>query len=705
MMQDGDKFTVPASTTLEVIGGGSTSTDISIVGQALGQAGKDWATATDAASWTARQMHSALTYNNKLWVIAGNTGSYARDVWYSSDGASWTQATSTAQWSGRYDSAAVAFSTSTAGGEKMWVLGGRIGSTSYEDDVWYSTSGVSWIQATAAAGWSARMKHSAVVYDNKMWIMGGYNGSYLKDVWYSTTGVSWVQATSSANWEARQNAVALVYDGKMWIMGGWSVGGAYKNDVWYSTDGRNWTQATDTAVWAGRESATGVVYDNKMWIMGGMGGTFRDAWYSTDGKNWTKATDVAQWSARYEHASEVFNGKIWVIGGPSKNDVWYSPPLWNFACLGTCDVKESSWYGPNINGGNLTVLNTSLSGENVASGTLNVDWYLGIHVVDEDSTSSGNIGNATCTVYEASGSSTVWKHNGTDWGTASVSTSTLTQSGGNATGTTPQPNSAGAIRIREYKRTSTAITAYKYNLQVVASGFSGTYDYYANQGNKYIASTLSTDGDVDLSISENWQRSTIATINGAKDYDGLNQPPLHGSWYAGMTSDLQFSLSSPTLNLSLTQANGWTATGITILSATTTYPGGYNIKADMRGTQGKLATSTPALYEIARWNALNASPTSWSTNCPGNPTYCGFGYTTSDNNLYNASTSLYDNRFLNSTKYAGFATSSALADRVGDSTTTASGATTTITYKVSVDQNQPAANYVGTVYYICTVNY
>ena len=351
--------------------------------------------------------------------------------------------------------------------------------------------------------------------------------------------------------------------------------------------------------------------------------------------------------------------------------------------------------------GTPTFLNAKTGGVSVTDGTLNVDWYLGIHVVAGDSTST-DIGNATATVSEATGSSTIWKMLSGSWGLPVTSQFILTQSGPTATGTNPQPNNDGAIRIREYKKTSSATTTYKYNLQVVApSGFS-SYNYYEVRGGKYLASTLSADADVDLSISENWYRSTIGSLNGAKDYDDLNQPPQHGSWYAGMTSDLQFSISSPTLDLILDQPS-WTATGTTILYATTSYSSGYTVKAYATNL-GRLKLGATENY-INRWDYENTDPVLWGTNCPSGSEYCGYGYTTSDTALYNASTTEYDNRFTDSTKYAGFATSSLSTDPVADSTSTAYGATTTITYKVSVDQDQLEGDYTGTVYYICTVNY
>ena len=96
----------------------------------------------------------------------------------------------------------------------------------------FAATGVDWTQATSAAGWSARFSHTSVVFDNKIWVMGG---PIYHDVWYSTNGVNWTRATSAAGWSARRLHTSVVFDYKMWVMGGYDSSGNYKNDVWYST--------------------------------------------------------------------------------------------------------------------------------------------------------------------------------------------------------------------------------------------------------------------------------------------------------------------------------------------------------------------------------------------------------------------------------------------------------------------------------------
>ena len=111
----------------------------------------------------------------------------------------------------------------------MWIIGGS--NPSPHKDVWYSTNGVNWTQATAEAAFSARKSHTCVGMDNKLWVIAG---SATKDVWYSSDGISWIQATASAEFDIRQYHSSFVFDNKMWVIGGMNDSSEYFDDVWYS---------------------------------------------------------------------------------------------------------------------------------------------------------------------------------------------------------------------------------------------------------------------------------------------------------------------------------------------------------------------------------------------------------------------------------------------------------------------------------------
>jgi PKD repeat protein len=243
---------------------------------------------------------------------------------FASDGVDWTQVRERSQWDDDAWWWWRGTHTSVVYDGKMWLMGGYDDDGDTKNDVWWSTDGNDWTRATANAGWGYREKHASVVYDGKMWVIGGYSSYTDKnDVWWSTDGITWTQATAAAAWSARHDHTAVVSDGKMWVIGGTvgSTTAGNKNDVWWSTDGVEWTQATAAAAWSGRYDHTSVVHDGKLWVMGGISGSTKknDVWWSTNGTTWTQATASAGWSGRGYHTSTSYDGKMWVFGGGK----WY----------------------------------------------------------------------------------------------------------------------------------------------------------------------------------------------------------------------------------------------------------------------------------------------------------------------------------------------------------------------------------------------
>lgn len=261
--------------------------------------------------------------------MAGSvTGILTNDVWSSGDGNVWTCAVASAEFAPRYSYSSVVFDNGS--GEKMWVIGGMTTGANRLNDVWYSSNGSSWKRATAEAAFSKRSGHTSLVYNNKMWVIGGNDGAYKRDVWYSSDGISWTKATDAADFPVRSDHSSVAFDDgsgeKMWVIAG--AAPSYKNDVWYSTNGTNWTQATNNAGFWARFNHRSVVYSNRMWVIGGQDNR-KDVWSSSDGVNWTQATAEAAFGVRYSHGCVVFSNKMWVISGVStdgisKNDVWWS---------------------------------------------------------------------------------------------------------------------------------------------------------------------------------------------------------------------------------------------------------------------------------------------------------------------------------------------------------------------------------------------
>jgi hypothetical protein len=299
----------------------------------------NWIQVTGRAAWAPRDSCGELAFRGRIWLIGGWFQSFEdppRDVWSSADGIQWTRATARAAFQHTDLPTTLVFA------DKMWIMGGwhggRLKHASASNQVWCSTDGVDWQTVTAAAAWSPRLGAAGVVFQDKMWLLGGVRQYYfgddrdlLNDVWYSADGATWTQATDRAPWATRAYHAALVHDNKIWVFGGGNYLPHYAahNDVWSSPDGVHWTQVTEHAPWSPRIWFSAEVYRGRMWVLGGWSNlpskNWNDVWHSTDGKAWTPLQTQTVWSPRHEHSAYVFQDKLWVAGGnasPLVNDVW-----------------------------------------------------------------------------------------------------------------------------------------------------------------------------------------------------------------------------------------------------------------------------------------------------------------------------------------------------------------------------------------------
>lgn len=173
---------------------------------------------------------------------------------------------------------------------KLWILGGTIlAENKFYNDVWSSSDGINWTQVTDAASWKPRKKHRVLIFENKIWLIGGVNleiNEYLNEVWVSENGADWTQVTLQGEiWSERFMGAGVVYRDKMWLLGGyyWGLGGGVVygfRDVWSTEDGETWVEE-DTPGWSARGSISSTQYDDKIWVVGGSEGstTFKDVWY------------------------------------------------------------------------------------------------------------------------------------------------------------------------------------------------------------------------------------------------------------------------------------------------------------------------------------------------------------------------------------------------------------------------------------------
>ncbi len=118
-------------------------------------------------------------------------------------GADWYNATGSSTFPARYGHSSVAFDNGS--GEKIWVIGGDDGTSTYLDDVWSSADGTTWGKTGTLP--APRFGHSSVVFGSKVWVMGGYDDTFaaVNEVWNSSDGITWNEATPAADFAKRKS--------------------------------------------------------------------------------------------------------------------------------------------------------------------------------------------------------------------------------------------------------------------------------------------------------------------------------------------------------------------------------------------------------------------------------------------------------------------------------------------------------------------
>ncbi len=100
-----------------------------------------------------------------------------------------------------------------------------------------------WKPQKEKVGWAPRMGHACVVFNERIWVMGGFGErGALDDVWSFNTKEGWVNhPLKGPRWSPRCMFATTVFQGKIWIYGGVTKPfGDPLEDMWTSEDGEEW---------------------------------------------------------------------------------------------------------------------------------------------------------------------------------------------------------------------------------------------------------------------------------------------------------------------------------------------------------------------------------------------------------------------------------------------------------------------------------
>jgi hypothetical protein len=192
------------------------------------------------------------------------SGTYAiYGIFIAPDGkpALWTSPSGFADWE-QIDEpfpAGMEFSPGVAFGGKLWLIGGSAVHTGkwISNNIWrFDPRTREWKKEEAAPQLTPRMGHSCVVFQNKIWVLGGANQTAtLSEVWSCEgEGKGW-RKYSSAPWPARcmfASVTTPAYDvftkPRLWIYGGKRTASEIdsRSDIWWTEDGETWRDGTET---------------------------------------------------------------------------------------------------------------------------------------------------------------------------------------------------------------------------------------------------------------------------------------------------------------------------------------------------------------------------------------------------------------------------------------------------------------------------
>ena len=359
-----------------------------------------------------RGIHASMAINGFLYIIGGYEGGTATDTVLmapiNANGSVGTWSNTSSLLNPRYYIDAYIYNN------YVFVAGGRTTGSAETNSSMYAkinndgTLGP-WIAGTSFT--NARSNHTTVINNGYMYITGGWNGStYYGDVQYASLAVimgntqTWT-TTTAMNLGVYGHST-VVYNNFVYVIGGYG-GGVYRADVRYApinADGTigTWTTSPN-AMSIVRFNLGAAVYNGYIYATGGQqaAGVFSNtveyAKINADGTigTWTVSGNAFT-TARYGHVTVAYNGKLYIVGGGDSANVALADV--KYASI-NADGSIGTWVDTTattaardtdgfIYGGRLYVLggvNGTTYSNTVRYATINADGTLGAW------TTSGNV--------------------------------------------------------------------------------------------------------------------------------------------------------------------------------------------------------------------------------------------------------------------------------------------------------------------------
>ncbi|MDD2716866.1 MAG: hypothetical protein PHW04_13315 [Candidatus Wallbacteria bacterium] len=236
----------------------------------------------------------------------------------------WIQKTADAGFSPRASHLSLVFQ------DKIWVIGGGNPAVKGGGDVWNSADGTIWKEVISDCNTFGGYLLSGFIFQDKMWVISRNGYDHQLMVWNSNDGVKWTQIFNSADFY-KNLAGCVLFKDRIWLIK--SFEDKSKNSVFSSADGVKWKLEVPAASFNLRDSTALVVHNDCLWMIGGMAfadgiSYLDDVWSSRNGIDWQLVTQHGGFGKRALHSALEYQGKIWITGGECEktclNDIWFS---------------------------------------------------------------------------------------------------------------------------------------------------------------------------------------------------------------------------------------------------------------------------------------------------------------------------------------------------------------------------------------------
>lgn len=175
--------------------------------------GHTWVLESDAAPFGDVFYHTITQFNGRWYLI------HASAVYSSTNGVDWTFEAMTDFAASNYQETVVLNNT-------LYVLGGLTVANIRVNEIWGTTDGITWEQITPSGDvFTPRINHTVTAYNGKAFIIGGRAGTTIyREIFYSENMETWTRYPIDSDPEdsGLYAHSTLLYEDALWVFGGYN---------------------------------------------------------------------------------------------------------------------------------------------------------------------------------------------------------------------------------------------------------------------------------------------------------------------------------------------------------------------------------------------------------------------------------------------------------------------------------------------------